>query len=108
MAKSVSVTEVDDESFDREVLQADVPVLVDFVGAWCGPCKAMAPVMERVAAETVGRTKVVTVDADVSPRTAAKYGIRGVPTLLVFRKGERTAQHVGTATRERVLDLLAR
>jgi thioredoxin 1 len=101
-----NVTLVDDESFEREVLRADVPVLVDFVGAWCAPCKTMAPIVERVAAERVGRTKVVTVDADASPRTAAKYGIRGVPTLLVFRGGERTAQHLGTATRERVLDLL--
>lgn len=106
MAASANVIEVDDMSFDKEVLTAEVPVLVDFVAPWCAPCKALAPIVERVAAEATGRFKVVTVDMDASPGISRRYGIRGVPTLLVFRNGEKTAQHLGTASRERVLDLL--
>jgi len=107
MTASLNVIEVDDDTFEREVLAAEVPVLVDFGAPWCPPCKALKPVVERVAAETVGRIKVVTVDTDASPRISQRYGIRGVPTLLVFRKGEKTAQHLGATTREKVLELLA-
>lgn len=106
MAADANVIEVDDSSFEREVLAAEVPVLVDFVAPWCGPCKALAPVVARVASENAGRVKVVTVDTEASPTTAQRYGIRGVPTLLVFQGGERTAGHVGVATREKVLALL--
>jgi thioredoxin len=102
------VTEVDDATFDGEVLAAELPVLVEFGAPWCGPCRTLAPIVERVAAENAGRVKVVTVDTDASPRTAQRYGIRGVPTLVVFRNGEKTAQHVGATTRERVLQLLER
>ena len=103
-----NVIEVDDESFDREVLEAEVPVLVDFGAPWCGPCKALATIIERVAAEAAGRVKVVTIDTDASPRTALRYGVRAVPTLLVFRKGERTAQHLGATSKQKVLELLDR
>jgi thioredoxin 1 len=102
------VREVDDASFDREVLEANLPVLVDFVGTWCPPCRALAPIVAEVAAETVGRAKVVTIDADTSPGTARRYGIRGVPTLLVFRGGEKRAQHLGATTKEKLLELLTR
>jgi thioredoxin 1 len=108
MATTTNVALVDDASFDSEVLAAEVPVLVEFVGQWCGPCKAMAPIVDLVAAEIAGRAKVVTVDADESPATARRYGIRGVPTLLVFRNGEKTAQHVGTTTKAGLLALLER
>jgi thioredoxin 1 len=102
------VTEVDDSSFDKEVLEAKLPVLVDFVGTWCPPCRALAPIVAQVAAETVGRARVVTIDADTSPGTARRYGVRGVPTLLVFRDGEKRAQHLGATTREKLLEMLAR
>jgi thioredoxin 1 len=108
MTANANVIEVDDDSFEKEVLAAEVPVLVDFGATWCGPCKALAPIVARVATETAGRVKVVTVDMDASPRTSQRYGIRGVPTLLVFRKGEKTAQHLGATTKEKVLELLAR
>ncbi len=108
MTANANVIEVDDSSFESEVLAAEVPVLVDFVAPWCAPCKALAPIVQRVAVETAGRVKVVTVDTDASPATAQRYGVRGVPTLLVFRNGELTAQHLGATTREKVLDLLAR
>jgi thioredoxin 1 len=108
MATDENVIEVDDATFEKEVLAADVPVLVDFVARWCPPCKILAPVVARVAAESAGRFKVVTMDTDASPQTSRRYGIRGVPTLLVFRKGEKTAQHLGATSKERILELLAR
>jgi|SRR5580698_4382418 thioredoxin 1 len=106
MATSSNVIEVDDDSFDEEVLAAEVPVLVDFGAPWCGPCKALAPIVARLATETAGRVKVVTMDTDASPRTAQRYGIRAVPTLLVFRNGERTSGHLGVASKEKLLELL--
>jgi thioredoxin 1 len=107
MAKTDMVTEVTDETFEAEVLRSPVPVLVDFGAQWCPPCKALATVVERVAAENAGRVKVVAMDTDASPRTAQRYGVRAVPTLIVFRNGEKTAQHLGATSKERVLALLA-
>jgi thioredoxin 1 len=107
MTESVNVIEVDDSGFEKEVLAAEVPVLVDFGARWCGPCKALAPIVGRVATETAGRVKIVTMDLEASPRTSERYGIRGVPTLLVFRNGEKTAQHIGATTKEKILELLA-
>jgi thioredoxin 1 len=108
MTTGSNVIEVDDTTFEAEVLGAEVPVLVDVGARWCGPCKALAPIVALVASETAGRVKVVTMDSDASPRTAQRYGIRAVPTLLVFRRGEKTAQHLGVASREKVLELLDR
>jgi thioredoxin 1 len=106
MLSNANVLEVDDVTFDREVLAAGVPVLVEIGAPWCPPCKTLAPIVERIARETVGRLKVVTVDTDACPGVSKRYGIRGVPTLLVFRGGEKTAQHLGATTRERILDLI--
>jgi thioredoxin len=108
MQAKTNVIEADDASFEKEVIAAEMPVLVDFGARWCPPCRALAPIVERVATETLGRFKVVTMDIDASPRTSRRYGVRGVPTLLVFRKGEKTAQHLGATTKERILELLAR
>lgn len=101
-----TVIEVDDATFDEEVLRATVPVLVDFGAPWCGPCRALHPIMQRIAAENAGRLKVVTLDTDASPRTAARYGVRAVPTVLVFRSGERTASNLGLTSKEKLLALL--
>ena len=106
MAKSKNVVVVDDASFDAEVLKADRPVLVDFGATWCGPCKALAPVVDKLADETVGKYKVVTVDVDDAPAVAQRYGIRGVPTLAVFRAGEKTASHVGVTSKDALLKML--
>jgi thioredoxin 1 len=108
MTANANVIEVDDVSFEKEVLEAEIPVLVDFGARWCPPCRALAPIVERLAIETAGRIKVVKVDIDASPRTAQRYGIRAVPTVLVFRNGEKTAHHLGATTKEKLLDLVAR
>jgi thioredoxin 1 len=104
MGASKNVVVVDDASFEAEVLKADKPVLVDFGATWCGPCKALAPVVDSLADETVGKYKIVTVDIDDAPGVAQKYGIRGVPTLAVFRSGEKTASHVGVTTKAKLLE----
>ena len=81
MVKPIIAT---DENFEIEVLKADTPVLVDFYADWCGPCRIMAPVIEEVAGELEGRARVAKLDVDTNPQTAAKYGIRSIPTLLIF------------------------
>ena len=106
MASSKNVVVVDDANFEAEVLKADKPVLVDFGATWCAPCKALAPVVDKLADETIGKYKVVTVDIDDAPGVAQKYGIRGVPTLAVFRAGEKTASHVGVTSKENLLKML--
>lgn len=89
------VLEVTDENFDQEVLQADLPVLVDFWAAWCGPCRMVAPVVEEIASDYAGRLKVAKLNVDENRSTAAKYGIMSIPTLLVFRDGEIKARVIG-------------
>jgi thioredoxin 1 len=106
MGASKNVVEVTDETFDAEVLKADKPVLVDFGATWCGPCKALAPVVDKLADETVGKYKIVKVDIDDAPGVAQKYGVRGVPMILVFKGGEKTAQHVGVTTKDKLLALI--
>ncbi|WP_394829890.1 thioredoxin [Pendulispora albinea] len=106
MASSKNVLEVGEGNFDSEVLQSDLPVLVDFGATWCGPCKAIAPIVAKIADENVGKYKIVAVDIDDSPKLATQYGIRGVPTLLVFKGGAKTQSHVGLTSKENLLKLL--
>jgi thioredoxin 1 len=95
-----------DINFDDEVLKSADPVLVDFTATWCGPCKQLAPIVDQLATELAGKVKVGKLDIDDSPIVASKLGIRGVPTLMVFKKGERAAQHVGVTTKAKILALI--
>lgn len=103
---SSNLIPVDDARFDELVLQSDLPVLLKFSTRQCGPCKALAPVVERVADEVKGRWRVFSIDLDEAPRIAARYGIRAVPTLLAFRQGVPQGQLVGVASRQAILKLL--
>ncbi|MBI4234248.1 MAG: thioredoxin [Chloroflexi bacterium] len=92
MAKPIEVT---DANFEAEVLKAEVPVLVDFWAEWCQPCKFIAPIVEELAKEYDGKVKFAKLDVDVNSKLAADYGIRGIPTLLIFRGGKPVDQVVG-------------
>jgi len=87
--------EVTDSDFDKEVLEAGKPVLVDFWAPWCGPCRMVAPIVEELADEYDGKVEFVKLNTDDNPNTAVKYGIRSIPTLLVFKKGKPVGQIVG-------------
>lgn len=91
----MSIINATDASFDTDVVNSDSLVLVDFWAAWCGPCKAIAPVLEELAEDYQGRVKIVKVDVDANPQSAARFGIRSIPTLFVFKNGERVETVVG-------------
>ena len=95
-----------EKNFDSDVLKSDVPVLVDFTATWCGPCKALAPIVEKIADEFAGKVKVGKLDIDDSPDITAKYGVRSVPTVIVFKGGQKTDQHVGLTNRDKLIKLL--
>ncbi len=97
---SANVRVFNDDNFDEEVLKSTS------TGTWCGPCKALAPIIEQLATELQGKARVGKLDVDDAPATAGKYGIRGVPTVMVFKKGERAAQHVGLTTKQKLVELI--
>ena len=102
------VTEVNDADFDAEVLKSDTPVLVDFWAAWCGPCRALAPVVDAVAQEYSGKLKVMKMDVDKNNATPGRYGIRGIPALLVFKGGKVSEQIVGFVPKDTIDQTLKR
>jgi thioredoxin 1 len=106
MSASKNVVSISDSNFDTEVLKANGPVLVDFTATWCSPCKQLAPVVDKIADENVGKYKVAKVDIDECPATASKYRIKGVPTIMVFKGGEVKGQHVGVTNKETLIKLL--
>jgi thioredoxin 1 len=107
MASSKNVNAIDkDADFEAEVIKSNLPVLVDFGATWCGPCKALAPIVDKIADDYQGRVKVVTVDIDDCSEVTKKYGVKSVPTILVFKGGEKVNQSVGLTSRENIIKLL--
>ena len=103
---SANVHAFNDLNFEGEVLKSDKPVLVDFTASWCGPCKQLAPIIDQVADELGEEAKVGKLDIDEAPLTAGKFGVRGVPTVMIFKGGERVEQHVGVTTKAKLLALV--
>ncbi len=103
MSKASPVT---DNAFQKEVLDSDIPVLVDFWATWCGPCQVMGPVLDAIADEYAGRVKVLKLNVDENQETPPKYGIRGIPTLILFNKGQIVDKIVGAQPKGNVDSLL--
>jgi thioredoxin len=106
MADEVGLVHVNDKTFASEVLSSDVPVLVDFWATWCGPCRSISPIVEELAKEFSGRVKVTKLNVDESPATPTQYGVRGIPTLILFKGGKIFDQIVGAVPKARLKALI--
>ena len=106
MSDSDNIFHISDESFETEVLQSEKPVLIDYWAEWCGPCKMIAPILDEIALEYSDRLKVVKLNIDDNPKTPPKYGIRGIPTLMVFKGGQVEATKVGAVSKTQLTAFL--
>ena len=97
---------VTDESFEADVLKSGKPVLVDFWAEWCGPCKQIAPALEQIAAELGAQVTVAKLNIEDSPNTPSRYGVRGIPTMMLFKDGQMTAMKVGDMPKQKIVDWL--
>jgi thioredoxin 1 len=98
----MGVNKVSDATFDNEVLKSAEPVVVDFWAEWCGPCRQIAPALEEIAGSMSGKVKIVKLNVDENPATAAKYGIMSIPTLMLFKNGELASRQIGAQPRQKL------
>ncbi len=103
---SNNIVHVSDQSFEEEVLKADGPVLIDYWAEWCGPCKMIAPILEELADEYGEKIKIAKLNIDENPETPPKYGIRGIPTLMLFKNGNVEATKVGAVSKSQLIDFI--
>ena len=103
---SSKIVHISDESFGEEVLNASGPVLIDYWAEWCGPCKMIAPILDELSEEYDGRVKIVKLNIDDNPETPPKYGIRGIPTLMLFKNGNVEATKVGAVSKSQLADFI--
>ena len=101
-----TIVHVTDASFEADVLQSDIPALVDFWAEWCGPCKMIAPILDEIAMEYAGKIKICKVDVDSNPETAAKFNVRGIPTLLILKNGVVEATKVGALSKGQLTEFI--
>ncbi|MFL2725333.1 MAG: thioredoxin [Gammaproteobacteria bacterium] len=104
---SDNVKEISSENFNQEVLESDLPVLVDFWAEWCGPCKQLAPTVEDVANEMIGSIKVCKMDVDSNQDIAVQFGVRSIPTLLIFKNGEVASTQIGAISKQQLEEFIA-
>jgi len=103
---SENIVHVTDSSFEADVLQSEIPALVDFWAEWCGPCKMIAPILDEIADEYAGKIKICKVNVDSNPESAAKFNVRGIPTLLVFKNGTVEATKVGALSKGQLTEFV--
>src|SRR5215467_30912 len=101
---SENIKHVSDASFEKDVLQSQTPVLVDYWAEWCGPCKMIAPVLEDLAADMAGKLTVAKVNIDDNPQTPTKYGVRGIPTMILFKGGQVAATKIGALPKSKLYE----
>ncbi len=102
----MSTVKITDETFDQAVLQAELPVLVDFWAEWCGPCKQIAPALEQISEELSGLVTIAKLNIEDSPTTPSRYGVRGIPTMMLFRGGQMSSMKVGAMPKQKILEWL--
>lgn len=101
-----NIQAISDSNFENEVIESKMPVLVDFWAEWCGPCKAITPILEDLAAKLNNQVKIVKLDVDANPATPPKFGVRGIPTLILFKDGQVKATQVGLLQKDKLLEFI--